>query len=118
VYYKGTSWLNKKEFDKNFGDATGFPVTVGAGGVIKGWDEGLVGAKEGGRRQLIIPPEMAYGSSAQGDKIAANDTLVFVIDIVKVTKASGSTAGEAGTQTTLAPTTLAPTTLAPTTIKK
>jgi peptidylprolyl isomerase len=64
---------------------TGKPFTFTLGqGVIQGWDEGVVGMKVGGRRELIVPPSLGYGSVAQGAGIAANDTLVFVIDLVKI----------------------------------
>jgi peptidylprolyl isomerase len=52
--------------------------------VIPGWDKGVVGMKQGGRRELIIPPADGYGSQSPGPGIAANDTLVFVIDLLKV----------------------------------
>ena len=60
-----------------------FTFTLGQG-VIRGWDEGVVGMKVGGRRELVIPPSLGYGSTAQGAGIAANDTLVFIIDLVKI----------------------------------
>jgi peptidylprolyl isomerase len=60
-----------------------FTFTLGQG-VIQGWDEGVVGMKVGGRRELIIPPSLGYGATAQGPGIAANDTLVFIIDLVKI----------------------------------
>ena len=60
-----------------------FTFTLGQG-VIQGWDEGVVGMKVGGRRELIVPPSLGYGSTAQGAGIAANDTLVFIIDLVKI----------------------------------
>ena len=63
-----------------------FTFTLGQGQVIPGWDQGVPGMHEGGRRELIIPPSLGYGANppqgAQG--IAANDTLVFVIDLLKV----------------------------------
>ena len=61
-----------------------FTFTLGAGQVIPGWDKGVVGMKVGGRRELIIPPSLGYGSQSPGAGIAANDTLVFVIDLQKV----------------------------------
>jgi peptidylprolyl isomerase len=61
-----------------------FSFELGAGQVIKGWDEGVMGMKVGGRRELIIPPALGYGSSSPGAGIAANDTLVFVVDLLKV----------------------------------
>ncbi len=61
-----------------------FTFTLGEGQVIKGWDEGVVGMKVGGRRELIIPPTLGYGAQSPGPGIAANDTLVFVVDLLKV----------------------------------
>jgi FKBP-type peptidyl-prolyl cis-trans isomerase len=64
---------------------TGQPFTTTLDGVIKGWQEGLIGMKEGGKRRLVIPAEQAYGSQAQGN-IPANSDLVFDITLHKVTK--------------------------------
>ena len=64
-----------------------FTFTVGAtgaGSVIPGWDQGVIGMQAGGRRELIIPPSLGYGNSSPGAGIAADDTLVFVIDLVKI----------------------------------
>jgi peptidylprolyl isomerase len=61
-----------------------FTFTLGAGQVIPGWDKGVVGMKVGGRRELIIPPSLGYGAESPGPGIAANDTLVFVVDLLKV----------------------------------
>ncbi|HEY6474810.1 MAG TPA: FKBP-type peptidyl-prolyl cis-trans isomerase [Acidimicrobiales bacterium] len=61
-----------------------FTFTLGQGQVIKGWDEGVVGMKAGGRRELIIPASLGYGAQSPGAGISANDTLVFVIDLQKV----------------------------------
>ena len=61
-----------------------YTFTLGAGQVIKGWDEGMVGMHVGGRRELIIPPSLGYGAQSPGAGIAANDTLVFVVDLLKV----------------------------------
>ncbi|HUY42956.1 MAG TPA: FKBP-type peptidyl-prolyl cis-trans isomerase [Acidimicrobiales bacterium] len=61
-----------------------YTLTLGAGTVIPGWEYGLVGMKAGARRELIIPPALGYGSVAQGPGIAANDTLVFVVDLLKL----------------------------------
>jgi peptidylprolyl isomerase len=60
-----------------------FTFTLGQG-VIQGWDDGVVGMKVGGRRELIVPPSLGYGASSPGSGIAANDTLVFIIDLVKI----------------------------------
>ncbi len=86
VHYVGVSWSDKKEFDASW-DSPGaepFPFKLGAGAVIQGWDQGLVGMKVGGRRQLIIPPGMAYKEFGQGP-IKPNETLVFVVDLLDVT---------------------------------
>jgi peptidylprolyl isomerase len=61
-----------------------FTFTLGEGQVIRGWDEGVAGMKAGGRRELIIPASLGYGSQSPGSGIAANDTLVFVVDLLKV----------------------------------
>jgi peptidylprolyl isomerase len=82
VNYVGHNWSNNAEFDTSWGKQA-FEFTLGEGGVIKGWDEGVVGMKEGGRRLLIIPPDLGYGANSQGS-IPANETLVFVVDLVKV----------------------------------
>ncbi len=63
-----------------------FSFKLGSGQVIKGWDLGIVGMREGGRRELIIPASLGYGAQSPGNGIAANDTLVFVVDLLKVTK--------------------------------
>jgi peptidylprolyl isomerase len=116
VFYTGTSYLTKKRFDENF-SGSAFPVTVGAGQVILGWDEGLLGMREGGRRQLVIPPGKAYGSNSPSPDIAKDDTLIFVVEAARVTKvASASTTTVAGGATTTgAPATGQGTTSAPVT---
>ena len=71
----------------NHGTA-GFTFNLGAGQVIKGWDEGIVGMREGGKRKLIIPASLAYGDQAVGNVIPANSTLVFEVELLKVQKAA------------------------------
>jgi peptidylprolyl isomerase len=61
-----------------------FTTTLDTSHLIAGWVKGMVGMKVGGRRELIIPPSLGYGSSSPGTGIAANDTLVFVVDLLKV----------------------------------
>lgn len=71
---------------KNHGDQ-GFTFQLGAGQVIKGWDLGVAGMKEGGKRKLVIPAALAYGDQAVGNVIPAGATLVFEVELVKVQKA-------------------------------
>jgi len=82
VDYFGVVYGAKKAFDESY---SGTPVTlpIGVGGVIKGWDEGLVGVTEGSRVLLVVPPSQGYGSRAQGS-IPKNPTLVFVVDVLGV----------------------------------
>ena len=80
VNYVGVLYKNGKQFDASWSDGAGKPVSFPLSGVIKGWQQGIPGMKVGGRRELIIPPSLAYGSTAQA-KIPANSTLVFVIDL-------------------------------------
>ena len=82
--YVGVTYATGKQFDASWDRGQDFPFTLGAGGVIKGWDEGMLGMKAGGRRELIIPPSLGYGDQAQGDAIPANSTLIFVVDLVKI----------------------------------
>ena len=84
VQYVGVSFSTKKQFDTSWGKGSPFGFTLGAGGVIDGWDQGVVGMKVGGRRQLVIPPDLAYGPGGYPPVIAGNETLVFVIDLVGV----------------------------------
>ncbi len=86
VHYVGTL-TNGVEFDASRKhSADGFTFNLGAGQVIKGWDEGVAGMKEGGKRMLVIPAFLAYGDRAIGDIIPANSTLVFEVELVKVQK--------------------------------
>ena len=78
-----TGWLTDgTKFDSSLNPGrTPFRFTVGGGQVIKGWDEGLIGMKVGGKRKLTIPPSMGYGNQDMGD-IPPNSTLVFEIDLL------------------------------------
>ena len=60
-----------------------FSFTIGTGSVIKGWEEGVIGMKVGGRRELIIPAEEAYGAKGSGSTIPPNEPIVFVVDLLK-----------------------------------
>ncbi len=90
VHYTG--WLydaakaDKKgsKFDSSRDRNDPFAFRLGAGQVIRGWDEGVAGMKIGGRRRLTIPPDMGYGSRAMGSDIPANSTLVFDVELLDV----------------------------------
>lgn len=84
VHYVGTL-LNGEEFDasKKHGDQP-FQFDLGRGRVIKGWDEGVAGMKEGGKRKLTIPPHLGYGARGAGAKIPPNSTLVFEVELIEV----------------------------------
>lgn len=84
VQYVGVDFKNGKEFDSSWSRNEPFSFTLGAGQVIPGWDKGVAGMKEGGRRELIIPPELAYGEAGAPPAIGPNETLVFVIDLLEV----------------------------------
>jgi FKBP-type peptidyl-prolyl cis-trans isomerase FkpA len=82
VYYAGY-FANGQLFDSRSSPSNPLPVTLGTNAVIKGWDEGLIGMKVGGVRQLIVPPELAYGPFGQGP-IPPNAVLVFTVQLVSV----------------------------------
>ena len=85
VHYVGVRSADGTEFDNSYDRGTPFPVTpLGTASVIDGWNQGLVGVKQGGRRQLDIPAALAYGDSPPGTIIQKGDALTFVIDVVSV----------------------------------
>lgn len=84
VHYTG-KFENGQVFETSLGGAP-IPFVLGAGQVIPGWDQGLVGMREGGKRLLIIPPSLGYGSQDYGP-IPGNSTLVFEVELVKVDSA-------------------------------
>jgi peptidylprolyl isomerase len=84
VQYVGVDYETGEEFDASWDRGEPFPFQLGSGEVIPGWDQGVVGMKVGGRRQLIIPPDLAYGAQGQPPDIAPNATLIFVIDLVSI----------------------------------
>jgi peptidylprolyl isomerase len=83
VQYVGVTFSEGKQFDASWDRGDPFKFQLGQQAVIKGWDEGVVGMKPGGRRLLVIPPDKAYGAQGQGD-IGPNETLIFVVDLVKI----------------------------------
>ena len=87
VHYVGVRSADGTEFDNSFDRGSPLSATIGIGQVIKGWDEGLVGIKQGGRRQLDVPAELAYGDNPPGsgtDVIQPGDALSFIIDAVAI----------------------------------
>ena len=84
VHYVGMNFSNGREFDASWDTGSPFPLQLGAGQVIAGWDKGLIGIKKGGRRELVIPPELGYGAQGYPPDIPPNETLVFVIDAVSI----------------------------------
>lgn len=85
VYYVGVLSADGTEFDTNYG-GTPFDVPLGQGMVIRGWDEGLIGVQEGGRYQLDIPADLAYGDTGSGAIIQPGDAITFVVDVLSVTQ--------------------------------
>lgn len=84
VHYVGASWSSGAQFDATWDRGQPDTFTLGAGDNIAGWEQGLSGMRAGGRRVLIIPPDLAYGDRGAGGGIAAGETLVFVIDLLEV----------------------------------
>ncbi len=82
VNYRGTL-ENGKEFDSSYGRGP-FSFPLGGGRVIRGWDEGVAGMKVGGKRKLVIPPDLAYGERGAGGVIPANATLIFEVELLQV----------------------------------
>jgi peptidylprolyl isomerase len=82
VNYVGVLYRGGKQFDASFDHGQPFTFTLGQGSVIPGWDRGLAGMRVGGRRELVIPPNLAYGAQGQPPTIGPNQTLVFVIDLL------------------------------------
>jgi len=84
VHYVGVAYSTGEEFDSSYGRGDPLEFQLGAGRVIAGWDQGVQGMRVGGRRQLVIPPHLAYGDRGAGNVIAPGETLIFVCDLVGV----------------------------------
>ncbi|WP_206784173.1 FKBP-type peptidyl-prolyl cis-trans isomerase [Amycolatopsis sp. MtRt-6] len=84
VHYVGVSHSTGEEFDASWNRGEPLRFGLGAGQVISGWDQGVAGMKIGGRRKLVIPPDLAYGDRGAGGVIKPGETLIFVVDLVGV----------------------------------
>jgi peptidylprolyl isomerase len=82
VHYVGVAYSTGEEFDASWNRGSPLEFQLGVGQVIAGWDQGVQGMKVGGRRQLVIPPDLAYGDRGAGREIAPGETLIFVCDLV------------------------------------
>lgn len=84
VHYVGVSWQTGQQFDASWDRGDTFKFGLGKGQVIPGWDQGVAGMRVGGRRRITIPPALAYGKRGAGGVIGADETLVFVVDLLGV----------------------------------
>ncbi len=84
VQYVGVAWSTGREFDASWNRSQTFRFRLGARMVIPGWDQGVAGMRVGGRRELVIPPDLGYGARGAGGAIGPNETLIFVVDLVSV----------------------------------
>lgn len=84
VQYVGVGYDSEKEFDASWDRGEPFTFQLGSGQVIPGWEQGVEGMKAGGRRELTIPAELAYGEAGSPPSIGPNETLVFVIDLLEI----------------------------------
>ncbi len=84
VHYVGVGVTSGEEFDASWNRGDEFVFPLGAGRVIKGWDQGVDGMKVGGRRRLVIPAHLGYGQQGAGGVIAPGETLIFVVDLLDV----------------------------------
>lgn len=83
VHYRGML-VDGSQFDASYDRGQPFTFSLGAGGVIRGWDQGVAGMKEGGKRRLLIPSDLGYGPQGSPPKIPPNAVLVFEIELIKV----------------------------------
>jgi peptidylprolyl isomerase len=82
VHYVGVAWSTQQQFDASWDRGQAFEFGLGASQVIEGWDRGVAGMKVGGRRRLIIPPDLGYGPRGAGGVIKGGETLIFVVDLL------------------------------------
>ena len=84
IHYVGVTFSTGEEFDASWDTGKPYRLELGRGDVIAGWDQGIVGMMKGGRRQLIIPPELAYGAAGHPPDIGPLETLVLVVDLLDI----------------------------------
>ncbi|WP_288799152.1 FKBP-type peptidyl-prolyl cis-trans isomerase [uncultured Arsenicicoccus sp.] len=84
THYVGVAYSTGEEFDASWNRGAPLAFQVGVGQVIQGWDQGLLGMREGGRRKLTIPSHLAYGDRGAGGVIKPGEALIFVVDLVAV----------------------------------
>jgi peptidylprolyl isomerase len=84
VHYVGVANSTGEEFDASWNRGSTLSFPLGAGRVIAGWDRGVAGMRVGGRRRLVIPPQLGYGDRGAGGVIKPGETLIFVVDLVDV----------------------------------
>lgn len=84
VHYVGVAHSTGEEFDASYNRGTPLQFRLGIGQVISGWDTGVQGMKVGGRRRLVIPPQLGYGDRGAGGVIKPGETLIFVVDLLDV----------------------------------
>ena len=84
VHYVGVAWSTGEQFDASYDRGSPLSFRLGVGQVISGWDTGVQGMRVGGRRQLVIPPHLAYGDRGAGGVIKPGETLIFVVDLLEV----------------------------------
>jgi peptidylprolyl isomerase len=82
VHYVGVAFSTGEEFDASWNRGEPFVFSLGAGQVIAGWDQGVVGMKVGGRRRLVVPAQLGYGDRGAGGAIAPGETLIFMVDLL------------------------------------
>ncbi|GAA1913891.1 FKBP-type peptidyl-prolyl cis-trans isomerase [Nocardioides marmoribigeumensis] len=84
VHYVGVAFSTGEQFDASYDRGSPLQFRLGVGQVISGWDTGVQGMKVGGRRKLVIPPHLAYGDRGAGGLIKPGETLIFVVDLLRV----------------------------------
>ena len=84
VHYVGVAHSSGEEFDASYNRGAPLDFRLGVGQVIAGWDQGVEGMKVGGRRRLVIPPQLGYGDRGAGGVIKPGETLIFVVDLLAV----------------------------------